>query len=93
MKKLIKKFKQWKKERKLSKELKSLKKECDKARKFTGKQHFVIPVDTRGVLSYTLMNNDIHKEYNKKAKKMGKRQIKYHELLSIAVYKTKGGTL
>jgi hypothetical protein len=73
--------------------LKKLKKECDRQYELTGKQHFVIPVNTRGVLSYSLMNNELHKQYNKTAKKMGLAKISYPELLKMAVYRTGKGKL
>lgn len=59
----------------------------------TRKQYFVVPVVTRGVKSFTLMNNELHKKYNKTAKKMHKSTISYKQLLEIAVYKTPTGKL
>lgn len=58
----------------------------------TGKQVFVIPVITRGKHSYGIITNQTHQAYNKQAKKMGKKQISYPELLAMCVFKTENGT-
>lgn len=66
-----------------------------KAKKFyklTGKQCFVVPVVTRGKSSYQIITNQTHDAYNRKAKKMGKKQISYPELLAMCVLKTSPGT-
>jgi len=60
--------------------------------KMTGKQCFVVPVLTRGEFSYQIITNQIHDAYNRKAKKMGNKQITYPELLAMCVYKTSPGT-
>jgi hypothetical protein len=70
-----------------------LMKKADNLHKMNGKQYFIIPVVTRGKRSYSLMNNELHKAYNIQAKKMGKSQIQYRELLTMAVYQTGVGTL
>lgn len=70
-----------------------LKKKCDHLHKIDGKQYFIVPVVTREKYSMQIINNQLHKDYNKKAKKMGRPQIQYSKLLEIALYKTKTGTL
>jgi hypothetical protein len=58
----------------------------------TGKQTFVVPVVNYGKRKYSLMTNDLHKAYNYKAKKLGKPQISFQELLAMCVFKTSQGT-
>lgn len=79
----------WKEKRRLKK----LIKQAEHQREMTGKQYFVVPVVTRGIKQFMLMNNEMHKKYNRTAKKMHKAQIRYDELLRMAVYKTKAGAL
>jgi hypothetical protein len=82
MKKLLNKFILWLYTRR-----------ADYQYQITGKQHFVVPVTNYGKRKYTLMNNELHNAYNKKAKKLGKPKIKFNELLAMSVYKTGLGTL
>ena len=73
--------------------LNALKKEAEFQRELTGKQHFVVPKVINGKRDFGLMNNDTHKLYNKAAKKLKLPHITYPELLKMAIYKTKGGSL
>jgi hypothetical protein len=77
MKKLIARYKLWK-----------LKRKAISLHKLNNKQYFIIPVNNKGKIVYSLMNNDLHNAYNKQAKKMGKKQITYLELLKMAVFQT-----
>lgn len=81
------------KQRKEKRQLNKMIKEADRLFKATGKQHFVVPVVTRGVKSLFIMNNELHNLYNKKAKKMHAKVISYPELLAMAVYSTGTSTL
>jgi hypothetical protein len=60
--------------------------------KMTGKQTFVVPVVNFGKRKYTLIDKLSHDAYNRQAKKMGKKQITYPELLTMCVFKTEVGT-
>jgi len=81
MKKLLHRFRLW-----------LLKQKCMHLYRMTGKQYLVIPVDNWKRGKYTIVNNEIHKKYNAMAKKMGKPQINYVDLLKIAVFKSPTGT-
>lgn len=56
------------------------------------KQYFIVPVaGSKKIGKYTLMTVAQHNAYNKQAKKMGKPQISYKELLTMAVFQTPSG--
>jgi hypothetical protein len=71
-----------------------LRTKCMQMHKQTHKQYFIVPVaNSKKIGPYTIMNVEQHNHYNKVAKKIGKPQISYKELLTMAVFKTPSGFL
>lgn len=60
-------------------------KKADKAREFTGRKHYVI-MDEKARL--IILNREMLKEYNRKAKK----RLKSYELSDVCLYQTPNGT-
>lgn len=81
MKKLLSRFSLW-----------FLKRKAMYLYRITGKQQLVVPVDNWKRAKFTIVDKELHDAYNRMAKKMGKKQMSFVDLLKIAVFKTPAGS-